>query len=1630
MIKPQQLYHLISEELLQPNFLNLSGLTTEFIVKEIRNPEFLKEIENIINNNEFSCKAVYNLCKPTLDKLWGESSPPNPLYYIYQYALSYSFPNSVVINLNNEWKGASLFYLQVFRAISKTLDHFNDNSMSSIYPIKFLSEEESKHYKVSSEYYQFKKLFHDEYILEMMKLNQAVMGYNTLDHISGVHHLALFLGKQLYNAGMPIDLGRVSGAAAGHDLGKYGCKESDGNRVAYLHYYYTDLWFKNHDITYIGHIALNHSVWDLELENLSIESLILIYSDFRVKNFLNSENKLEMKFFSLKESFDVILNKLDNVDNKKQRRYIRVYNKLKDFENFIRHIGVEVDPNKLSISKLRKRNQYYSLMRENDITEHLKYLAINHNIHLMHQFRDETSLSEILEIIRSENHPRFLREYLDILQEYSTYLTQNQKIIMLRFLYEKLTHPEEDIRRHSAELMGNLIALFDEDYRKEIPEGICLQKPKVNSLSLLDKYLELFINPSYQSIPLHRKWIGYSTKVLITSIFKNCSSIQNDGFKEIILKYYKENNNYKTYINICLLDIVGHIPLKKDKESLSHIFKYVEGNYKSTLPSLRVAALKAFQHLLIHIEKYEFLIESLNSLLTDEYIENSPAENYLKLKLIKYLNWDEEIINKYTELYIRDLNENSNIYLSNLKTATNWLTKKVQVKMQLEHFLDQGNKDGLYTAMHYCNLLKVSAIESVRNSAGKALIALLPHLPIEQRNDIAVELLRALELESYQFTKFIPTYLGQVILHLQPFEIDEIIEDIVYKIKQSNNQIKSLLIRTVGIIITSYPYYKKIFSEKDIDHNKINKKLLGILLNGLAHDDLQIRQISFSVLGKRVFGSKKLSLEEKHIIFQAIGKKILTLLVDTEENKLLFLTNSSGLNHIYRFIAEYSFKYGPINVKSPERLALFTGSFDPFTLSHKEICKSIRDKGFEVYLTVDEFSWSKRTQPHLIRKKIINMSIADEMDIYLYPENFPLNISNDEDLKTLKEKLGSDKVYIVVGSDVILNASAYKAPITKHSIHQFPHVIFERRDSNNTEKANLEEALKYIKGDVIQLNIPPQYEDISSSQIRKNIDSDMDISNLIDPLAHKYIHENSLYRREPQYKSVIQSISVDVNVISDPSNNLLNRIIQTFHGDSKKAYGNIRRILQKPEGKIVLINDIEDSDNLLAYGIIHWIPSDQIYQEFNDVQITSEIRDNYKGRIISLDGFFINFDRDKSRMYQIIITETLAYCLKNDYGYAVYHNKLNVEPNEELINIIKIQGFIDISSKDKNSILAVDMSNPCTLNLDLEPLIKEPFKTNLAVMEVIRKTRTRLQMALTDLYPGNLVLAFDSGMINEIIARKICLENNVPTSPTEPRQLGPLMCVPFGNILSHTIVPNTITKSLHVEKMFNPDMKSFKIEQYPYYLTLPNQVKMIGSFNKPVILVDDLLHKGYRIKGIDPLLKKQNINVHKIIVGLLSGRGKELMDIQKRKVDCAYFVPKLKLWFNENQLYPFIGGDTLWRGVYPKKNILASINLILPYTSPHFIKGVTNRSIYNLSEVCIINAMEILEVLEDEYQRINERKLTLSLLSDVLIFPRYPDEGANMSYDFSINPSSYIRNDLELLRKLEHSIITGDERRK
>ncbi|HWQ30573.1 MAG TPA: cytidyltransferase, partial [Negativicutes bacterium] len=569
----------------------------------------------------------------------------------------------------------------------------------------------------------------------------------------------------------------------------------------------------------------------------------------------------------------------------------------------------------------------------------------------------------------------------------------------------------------------------------------------------------------------------------------------------------------------------------------------------------------------------------------------------------------------------------------------------------------------------------------------------------------------------------------------------------------------------------------------------------------------------------------------------------------------------------------------------------------------------------------------------------------------------------------------------------------------------------------------LEDTVGRIGGKVIRLSLPPQYEDISSTQIRNNVDENRDISMLVDPLAQRFIYENGFYQSEPQYKSVIQTKAIEIEVPENIDRGLIKELSASLGMSYETMVVRLSGFLKKTSCRLLLIRDAEQRNQILGFTAFHRINFSLLYQEFKNSSITEYIRNNSTGKIINIDGIFIaNHDIFKD-IEQILLAETLAYCISRDYDYAVYHNTLNDHISYHVLEVLKLMGFRDVPCTGyPGRVLTVNISTPCTLNLDIETTIKEPFRSNETFNEVIARTRKRLQNTLAECYSGNLILPFDRAIMDNTLIKKICEVNEVPTKPVIPRKLGPAMCVPFGSMLSRSIIPNTVTKALHTEKMYSPDMVSYKIGSFPYYLDLDIQIKMLHSFGRPIILVDDTLHHGYRLKVLDPLLKKENLTVQKIIVGILSGRGKELMEIQGRDIDCAYFIPRLREWYNENNFYPFVGGDALWRGVYPKRNLLPSINLILPYTSPSFLEQTTKKSIFKLSQVAMENSVEILSTLEAEFQYLYERSLTLSSMGQVFITPRCPDHGKNMDFDLSLSPSHYLKNDLELLNRLENII--------
>lgn len=1449
---------------------------------------------------------------------------------------------------------------------------------------KLLSDSEVQSEGFIPEYIKMRKFVKSKYIYEFMRIGIDTTPFDTLGHVAGVHYIAMYAARQLYQVGIPVDLALISGAAASHDIGKYGCRKHEERRIPYLHYYYTDYCLNRFQLPTIAHIAANHSTWDLELENLSVESLLLIYADFRVKS--TREDGVEIiHFYTLDEAFDVILGKLDNVDEAKKHRYTKVYNKLKDFENYMIEHGIETDiPDDLPEERPGKpvpavREEV--LMHGNDVLEQLKYKAVDHNIRLMSKFNNIEDFGTLLEVARSETNWKSLRTYIAILDEYSTYMTDEQKRMTLSFLYESLSHYESDIREQAARLMGKVIGKYREEYKKELPEDIPATDQNTTNLMMFEEYIEHVIHPDHKYTEQHKKWITANTDFIVNSVLTHCRENCRHKYIEILEKYYKEDD-YNEEMIIVLSSTAIMMPSDAITDSFREVFRdFGSKMYGKVAVSDDLIILQAFEHLFgknFDIEARRRALIGLN----DDYISSEQL---------------------------------SAMFLDDLKTNTPWTVKVANVHYMLDEVVSGNIADSklLHIATHLANLVKVSETVTVRRSAGDAILEVAKHMTTDQINELIVELHNGLEIDDYQFSRFIPGYLGVVMLHLPPRELDEVIDELDKAVNSGIETTSSSALLTVAIAIENYNDF--MYDETEEAREARLLRLLGILMKGFAYYNRLISHEAFTTLGDHIFDSKKLSLEEKQHITKHCLKRILTILVgNSEANELDFYNNAAVLNQIYRYLSEYQSELGELELHSSDKVAFFPGTFDPFSLGHKAIATTIRDMGFEVYLAIDEFSWSKRTQPHMLRKNILGMSIADEEGLYIFPDDVSVNIANPKDLKILKEMFADRELYIAVGTDVVKNASSYKKEPEENSIHTINHIVFARETKNMEEVGG--ESYP-VKAKVVHLTLKKFYEDISSTKIRQNVDQGRDISYLVDPIVQSYIYDKNLYSREPAYKHVLQAREM---YISDYKRANVEKLSEIYPEIEKRGYNldKIKEHLSNTKIKALYIETGTRTRKISAFACARRIESHELLEEFGNTLVAKNIRQNSSGGGIALiSAFYASKGRTITNLNQILLTELMTALLAKDYGYAVYHPLEEKAPTSATIEVLKRQGFVNISPDHAHPVYAADLRSPIVIFRDVETVIKAPLNKNPRVIKALDDAHNKLLRTFTELYPGKLLITFNTSAVHSKIVDLVAKENGVPTTPTPDKRRGPYLSVPFGKALSDVVVPNTVTKALRTEKYFRNDLHGFTIRESRNQATLRDQARVLKSFDRPVILIDDLLHKGQRMNIIDPILRQQDVKVHKVIVGLLTGNAQDNMAITNRAVAGAYFIPTIAMWLNERDCYPFIGGDSIDSH---SGEFTASINFIMPYTTFSFVGRDDMDAIYKYSMTCLENAANILKVIEEEYQNEFGKKLTLRRLGDVITSPARPIIGEGIKYDEHMAPSTFVDNAIRKANRLNH----------
>ena len=1586
-------------------------------------------------------KEVLTLCLPGMNALCADP-PEDWLNYSYTFLQARFFPENFDVEKASERRKAVEFYLKVLNRLFER--ERKEIPFDARRDFCLMQPEEEAYCDIRDEYRRFEKSFHEGFVYAFLRLSRVCTPYNTLGHVAGVHHVAMHMARQLLKTEVSVDPGLMSAAAMVHDMGKFGCRPAEARRVPYLHYYYTYQFCRLYRIPVIGSIASNHSVWDLELDNLSCESLLLIYADFRVKSVFDADRNEHIHFWTLKDSFDVILSKLDNVDDAKKQRYMRVYAKLKDFEDYLVSLGCsteldtedgtpaisgavaaapavpaatltapdaapaasEATPAATApgASAAETGSRYPVLMPEAEVTETFKHLSIRFNLSVMHDANDEERFRTLLEHIRSEKDWRHVRAFLTAAGEYSVYFPQELKKRLLWFLGDMMSHQEGDIRRQAAAIAGRMIADYEISFTKEIPAGYECPKLGDSMLHAWESFLDRIFSPGPYMQDRQIRWTGYALKTVIDTLLKAVPDQQKGS---LIHAYAGRCRclRYSDLIIFILIDCASQIPYGYCEEEDARILSsFAASLAREKTGEIRVAAM----WFLLGWLRQGFRPEAGESYacITGMSRETIGLENYC----LRYL--DARINEFFGIPSVQGIGvyELSSLYLENQRAEIPWIYKYLNLEILHKLYEEQNDENERYQyASHLLHLLQFGGRIVNRLQAGEHLLDVMKHLKAPQRYEILLELARALEINEYAIAKYIPPYLGRLLFFLPCREQHDFLERLKMLITGRNTKSAVVALETAGVYLEEFAAAKGssdgIKASDDPAYEELQKEALGLLCIGLSHYEVEISRESLYITGQRLFGSRNVPLDRKAEYYSFMARKILSL-TGFEGGSLTRYFMAAALHYIYTFISDYEQAYhGQPLREEALPCAFFPGTFDPFSLGHAKIVQEIRRMGYRVYLAADEFSWSKRTQPFEVRRKIIEMSTAHMEDVYLFPEEIPVNIAFPQDIRRLIDAMNGRRPALVAGSDVVKNASAYRKAPEADSVQSLHHIIFARDCSEIDEKEIAGKLLN--KPDFVHL--PPHLESISSTMIRDNVNEGREISALVSTLAENYIRTYGLYAMEPAYKKATVCLPVETEIHPDVISIVREAGSMAGQGSSAAAG---EAAIRSAAGESAAAG--EDPEREICGNVwYHEINQGDLYEECQDVETASVLRRLVSGRIAVItrvEGEVT--ETDDKRL--TAVNEALEWFQENSFSYVLCFCLHEYE------DTLKTHGFVPVAGTRDVGI--VDLRNPVVLFYDTASAVKEPLSGSRAVRLAIRSAHLSLLDAITAMFPGQLILCFESGVMNYRLAKLITREN--------PREAGdenakypPKMCVPFGKILKGNVVPDTVTKGLDTEKVFDEDLEHFTISEFPGYAPLDHQLRAIRSFYRPLILVDDLYHSGYRAEKILESCKKEEIRDVQLITGVLSGRGKDLSRSRNIPVRSVYSVPNMKTWFIESDLYPFLGGDSVGlsgsgsdgdtrRSSAPPLS-LPSINTILPYEVPGFLKDVDLASVYHLSEVCLESARNIFRALEEEYSRTYGRRLVTERLREVIAEPRHPDS---------------VNFDEEMLQELTSAVL--DQQRK
>ena len=331
-------------------------------------------------------------------------------------------------------------------------------------------------------------------------------------------------------------------------------------------------------------------------------------------------------------------------------------------------------------------------------------------------------------------------------------------------------HKEGEIRVYTALLLGQLFARFNAGYRKRRPEGMKdIAQEKV--LNLWKHYLQIIIRPDYRLVDIQQRRIRSQLKNIMLSLQKYMEPSDYPMFMGALMEWYRNPREKEIQEQFVMMNCVEVFQLERmEKEDVDAVCRFALFCAESPNEEVKTAAWRAIRQITSYVlksgmkheelEAWNEIASTISSIPTDD----STLYTFLKYRIFTNLGLDTAAQQKL--LYDRDVL--TDIFLDNLKTGTPWVQQAVNIRLLADQVLHGGCSHVMQIATHFSNMIKVGQYMLARDGAGKALLQIMPFLRVDQRNEIAVEMLRGLDTGESDYSRTIPRWLGRVALWLPP----------------------------------------------------------------------------------------------------------------------------------------------------------------------------------------------------------------------------------------------------------------------------------------------------------------------------------------------------------------------------------------------------------------------------------------------------------------------------------------------------------------------------------------------------------------------------------------------------------------------------------------------------------------------------------------------------------------------------------------------------------------------------------------------------------------------------------------------------------------------------------------------